>query len=284
MSDLAVTNDDDAVVGLEDIEATDLVMPRLGIDHKTAEFVDNTSGARYTEIECILLGLVKQRILWHPEVDEGDQPLCKSYDFHHGHPNDDFPWSASGFDAGATDSDGRLPCSGCALKEWDSHPKNKTPWCSEQHTFPLVHLVDGGEQPSLLTVQRSAIRASKAYLTGFSRQKQPLFVARTKISLQAMSRGSVTYAVPSFARVGDVDAQHYDRLADAFRSIRSFLHTPPQRDDDDGDGGTTTVTPKAATAAPAAPAKPTAATPQSASAPTTGAVPVSDDDDDDLPF
>jgi hypothetical protein len=47
--------EDDLMVGLEDFDVTDAVMPRLRIDGQNAVFEDNLSKATYTELDAILL-------------------------------------------------------------------------------------------------------------------------------------------------------------------------------------------------------------------------------------
>jgi hypothetical protein len=236
--------------GLEDFDSTDMVMPRLSIEHGNATFKDNLTGEEHPKLQVVMLGLIKQRILWGAEVEEGDRPLCKSYNFKEGHPDDErFPWEASGFDkANAGDT---LPCGSCALKEWDSHPKNSTPWCSEQHTFPV--LMQTGEDeftaPAILTVQRSAIKASKTYLTAFARSKNPLYTVVTEISLNPQKRGSVNYAVPAFKKVGATDQSEWSEFAEHYRTIREFITTPPPDTEDDGgsqSAGTTQAQPSEA--------------------------------------
>lgn len=220
--------------GLEDFETTDMVMPRLSIDHGEAVFVDNLTGERHEKMHVVMLGLIKQRILWDDEVKEGDKPLCKSFDFRNGHPNEaTFPWSAAGFDKDDA-GDGTLPCDACALKEWGSHPKRDTPWCSEQHTFPLLQDIGDSNfaAPAILSFQRSAIKASKSYLTGFARSKTPLYTVVTEISLNAQKRGSVNYATPSFARVGPTESDAWAEYAQHYRTIREFITTPPPAEDD----------------------------------------------------
>ena len=215
--------------GLEDFGAEDMVMPRLSIDHPNAVFVDNLTNESHEKLTVVILGLVKQRILWDEEVNEGDRPLCKSYDFREGVPGDNFPIKASGFDALPTDG-GTLPCDACSLKDWGSNPRNDTPWCSEQHTFPLLMQAGGDPDnygaPAILTVQRSAIKASKSYLTGFARSKTPVYTVVTELSLDARKKGSVNYAVPRFSKIGETDQDDWQEYARSYRSIREFLTTP----------------------------------------------------------
>ena len=85
-----------AGVGLEDVDAGDITVPRLKIVHAEGVFQDNLSNAKFAELNVILLGLVKQRLMWDVEVEDDAKPLCKSADFDHGIPSDSFPWEASG--------------------------------------------------------------------------------------------------------------------------------------------------------------------------------------------
>lgn len=218
-SDSDTSND---LTGLEDVEASDLVMPRLTIDHDTGEFVDSLSGERYETVSGIVLGLTKQRVLWPPEMgDTNDPPLCRSYDFQSGHPGEQFPWEAAGFDPNDTD-DETLPCTACALKEWGSHPNRDIQWCAEQHVYPIV--MDGG--PVLFTVQRSGIKSSRSYLSSFARNRTPLYTAQTTLKLSGNRRGKVSYYVPMFTKGEASDHERWPEYASMYRSIRAFLQTP----------------------------------------------------------
>lgn len=261
---LPATPEDMEGIGLEDFETSDMVMPRINIVHDEAMFQDNLSGEKHDSIRAVILGLVKQRILWDDEVVDGDTPLCKSYNFHQGHPDPTrFPFKDASFDKGTIEGedDPTLPCSACQLKEWGSHPKRETPWCSEQHTFPLLMEVSEDQfAPALLTVQRSGIKPSKSYLTSFARSKTPLYTVVTNLTLNAQKRGSVNYAVPAFSRGEPTDSDDWGFYAQQYRQIREFITTPPVRDDDDDAGS----------GAP--------------SAPSSGDAPAASEPDDDLPF
>jgi len=240
---VAVPTDDPWATGLEDFDVTtDAVMPRLKIIGKDATFEDNLTGERHNKITVVLLGLVKQRILWDEEVKEGDGPLCRSNNFNEGSPfAKDFPWRASKFerddyDKGKDGGEIILPCANCALKEWGTNPRGGTPWCSEQHTFPLLMLDEhGNTSPAVLTLQRSAIKASKSYVTGFARTRTPLYTAITEISLNAQRRGSVDYAVPSFVKASETDRDAWPEYAQQYRSIREFLTSRRTKDEDTSD-------------------------------------------------
>lgn len=234
-TDLA--NPDDTMTGLEDFDmSTDMVMPRLRIIGKDAQFEDNLTNERHDKIRVILLGFVKQRILWPAEQGEdASHPLCRSLDFTTGHPDlATFPWKESGFPAPAADAEGlTLVCGNCGLKEWGSNPKSSTPWCSEQHTFPLLLQVgdaaDDNYQPAILTLQRSGLKASRSYVSGFVRSRDPLYGVYTEIVLTAQKRGSVNYATPVLTKREKTDPAMAPVYAKQLREIRTYLTTP--RDD-----------------------------------------------------
>ena len=222
--------------GLEDFDTDDMVMPKLTIAHQDGQFTDSLSGEKFDSLEVVLLGLIKQRILWPPDMGvEAEAPLCKSYNFTEGRPDPAnptrFPWKASGF--AMTDYvDGEnapvVTCESCKLKDWGSHPKSETPWCSEQHTFALLLPTGGGWSPAILTLQRTGIKPSKAYLTSFARSQSPLFVCTTKLGLSVQKRGTVTFSVPTFTRGTPTDADDHPEFASTYRRIREFITTPRQ--------------------------------------------------------
>lgn len=251
---VAVPTDDDLLnVGLDDVGVGDVIIPRLVIQHKTATFQDNLSKAEYPTLKVILLGLVKQRIFWDDEVDDGDKPKCKSPDFDHGFPNVDpatkvekqFPWAESNFDPGQFPAENglnqlvTLPCPTCIFKEWDKTAPNGKTWkqppCNEQHTYPLLYSPDEGEswQPALLTVQRTGIKPSRQYISSFAQAKTPMFTVFTEIGLTLQKRGQVDYSVPTFKRGEPTSRDAWMEYANQYRAIREFIRQPPRRLDED---------------------------------------------------
>jgi hypothetical protein len=262
-------------VGLEDVGVSDVVIPRLRIVHDEAVFEDNLSKAKFDTLKVILLGLVKQRIFWHDEVDDGDVPVCKSPDFEHGFPNLDeqtkpdkrFPIAKSNFNladfpAGGPNSIGghvTLPCSTCIFKEWEKGDW-KVPPCTEQHTFPLLYTPDDGETwtPALLSLQKTGIKPSRQYISSFAQSKTPMFTVFTELKLTPQSRGNVKYAVPTLKRLEQTEKDLWGHYADQYRGIRDFVRQPPRRDEDEAEGAAAVPT-EAPAASAAAPATDTAA-------------------------
>lgn len=250
---------DDFETGLEDFDvSSDAVVPRIKIVHSEGVFQDTLSNEKFSEMNVILLGLVKQRILWHTDVADDALPLCKSYNFKAGIPGKEFPWKESLFDkaeaeASSDDQYGVvLPCDGCQLKEWGTDPRNgKAPWCTEQHTYPLLYDVGNGTwAPAILTVQKTGIKPSKAYCTGFARSRTPLFTVHTGLTLTTEKRGSVVFSTPNFAKGDPTDPARWPAFKEQFVVTRNFLAMPPGREDE-----SSASKPSASSSAVAAPAK-----------------------------
>lgn len=221
-------------LGLGDFDSSDMVMPRLSIEHQKGVYVDNLTGEEFPELNVVLLGLVKQRIMWHPDPDHDGGPLCKSIDAKTGNPGKDFPWDATNFSQPTDGQSKPLPCDSCALTEWGSHPKNNTPWCSEQYTLPLLMEAKGtGEfiAPAILTVQRSGVKPARAYMTAFKRSQSPLFTVVTRLTLNTNKKGTVTFSVPVFAKAGETERENWGEYATHYQSIRSYLTTKVEEDE-----------------------------------------------------
>jgi len=88
--------------GMDDLSPEDLTMPRLAIgsNENAGVFIDSQTSQKFSEVDIIILGIIKQRILWPATMgDQKSNPLCRSYDFDRGHPDEDkFPWKQSGYD------------------------------------------------------------------------------------------------------------------------------------------------------------------------------------------
>lgn len=245
MTDIVPVTESGSIVGLEDIDLSEGGTPRITIDHTDAVFRDTMSGVAVAEFSGIVLGLVKQRVLWPPEVgDEPAQPLCKSVDFKTGRPNvDTFPLAESKLtltlDDGVTAS-----CEDCALKDWDTHPTRQGPWCQEQHVWAVLADLedDGNAAPALLTFQRSSMKPSRQYLGAFARKRQPSFSVVTHFKLNGQKRGSVKYAVPELSRGEATDPDDWSHFGEQYLSIRGFLQTV--RSDEESSDTTASKTPK----------------------------------------
>lgn len=260
--------------GLDALAPEDLSMPRLSIGNgvDAGVFIDSLSGEKFSSVDVIILGIVKQRILWPAQMGEQKtQPLCRSLDFERGTPDpgtdefpSKFPWKASGFDQAAIlgTEDKTIPCDACPLKDWGSHPsRDNVPWCNEQ--VVLAILLGPSFSPAILTTQGSGLKPTKSYLTSFVRDKQPPFNCHTTISLDVLTRGQVTYSVPRYMKGEATDGAAWTEYVTTYNGIERFVKTPRARDDGTvaGAGAQGAVTTPSPAATPAAAAQPAPAAP-----------------------
>jgi len=234
-------------VGLEDFTEADMIMPRLQIGQGQADvgtIINGLTNERYDGtqgIDLVVLGVVKQRILWPPEVGPTkEDPMCKSYDFSFGFPDAEnptrFPWAASGFQAPAMGQP--VPsqsCDDCRLKEWGTHPGQKdSPWCTEQHSYiVLLPGPNNSFSPAIMVLQRTGLKPSRAYVSSFAQQRQPMFICVTHVSVSMQKRGTVDYAVPILGRGQMLPETMYEDFANRYRRIRDALRTPRTGNVDD---------------------------------------------------
>lgn len=230
--------------GLEDFDASDAVTPRIKIVQREALWEENLSNRRFEELRFIALGLVKQRVLFHHNVEDNDVPMCKSSDFLTGYVNPEtpknksFPWDISGFNKNdfTPDEQGniKLSCEGCKLKEWGASPISDAPYCAEQWTLPIYYdsSGDGSEEwsPAILTLQKSSLKAIRTFLTGFKASGRPPFLSIGVGRLRLMQRGQVDYSVPTFTKLGDSPMDRWQEFSEQFVTMREYLTRPPIRD------------------------------------------------------
>lgn len=226
--------------GLEDL-GDSLAVPRLRLKHADGVFQDPDTNEEFAQIFAVVLGLVKQRVLFDVAVATGDKPMCKSPNTEIGYPNliadnprKRFPWNASGFDPSSApaDEDGRifLGCQSCKLKDWDAHPlTHDKPWCSEQFTLPIMYAPTEEQlraydlAPALVTFQKTGLGPARKYLKTFQARKMGAYTALTSIRLTTQSTGQVVYSTPIFSKLGDSDQTQWADWADQYAQIRHFL-------------------------------------------------------------
>lgn len=242
--------------GLEDFDTSDLTMPRLVIDHAENKLKNTQTDELFEDLDVVLLGLHKSRIMWGDinDGDDNDPPLCKSPDTKHGFPCVDpelaaskrFPWSAQDV---YTPADMKplevgenlltmpsIGCKQCHFKEWNTDPTGKRPWCSEEWTFPLLYQDPNDPEswvPALFTIKRSGLKPARGYVTTFATKNTPIFTVVTKLGLDANRRGMVKYSTPTFTKIARTHPDSYQDYFESFQSAKQFLLQFPMPKDDD---------------------------------------------------
>lgn len=213
----------DDMLGLEDLSMSDVALPRINILGADGVFEHSLSREKFEKLDCVILGLVRQRILWPAEMgDEKSPPLCRSLDFKTGTPSADFPLSA----AGIKTLPAVINCENCKLKEWDTHPQGKRPWCGEQWHFSIMVIdAEGNFSPAIWTVRSSGITPAKGYMSSFLTKRKPSFTHVTHVTLDQRKRGTVRYSVPVFSMGEKTDTELYPAFRDTYMASRSYLQS-----------------------------------------------------------
>lgn len=227
---------DSAPVGLEDIGSEDIRMAKVTIVHDEGLFKDDLTGETFEVLDTVLLGVIKERVLFDSDMDAKDKLLCKSRDAVVGHPTEAFPMLTFREKNGTVETDGTITCKTCPFAQWGSHPDpaRKVPYCTEQMSFPLT-LPGSDDAAGIVTFQRSALSNVRSYLSAFVRSRKPLFANRTTITLEKGKKGSVVFSTPKFVRGAEnTDADQMRRWSEQYTSIR--LGRGQRADDDDAVG------------------------------------------------
>lgn len=237
-SEVAVQQDQGGPpVGLGDMNAGDLSIPRLQIINKAGLFKDSLSNTEFKQIPTIILGLVKQRTLWPDKVGTTtSKPMCRSNDFEIGfvnmkQPDHPFPWAQSGLGQQHVlpREDGQLTfkCSDCSLKTWKGQEK---PPCNEVWTIPLLMdpYQNGSWVPAVLNLSKTNIPLIKKYLGGFVATNDAAFTAVTWMELQLLKRGDNDYSNIVLKRGEKTDSGMWGEWTDLYMEMREFLTQEPR--------------------------------------------------------
>jgi len=104
---------DASMIGLENLDASDVKMPKIKLMQPTSlevtkglvsagHFYNTVTKESYESLPCILLYMGKTRVKWKDKFKRGDEPLCRSFD-------------------GEKSIDGVL-CANCPDSHWDNSP------------------------------------------------------------------------------------------------------------------------------------------------------------------
>lgn len=119
-------------------------LPTWRVDKGTGEFI-HTFGIKLATIEVVVLGVQMTRMLWPSDYEEGNQPLCGSYDMQ-------FPYDRN--TEYGTGEEGFKACQGCALSQWSSDKgKRIKPPCAEVYNALIVDVANNA--PGIMSFMRT---------------------------------------------------------------------------------------------------------------------------------
>lgn len=231
----------DGDLGLEDVGIEEIPTPRIRIRHRHGVYKDSQTGVETPVFNAIILGLVKQRVMFSKVVkgDADDVPQCKSVNYQLGMPNVDpqsrnlFPWADSPWNPNEVSIDpgtGRvlLQCTACPFKDWTGpYGNQEPPACNE--VWNLVIMYDpygnGQAQPAFLAIKKTGLKNVRAHIAKYKQSKTPMFVDVVQFSLEEQIRGDNAYQMPVINVIGQTDPSAYLSYAENFKALRGFITT-----------------------------------------------------------
>jgi hypothetical protein len=241
--------------GLEDVDARDISMPIIKINHTSEQgypvFEDTSGNSLGAKIEVVPLGMVKQRVMWEPnrvaKPGEKVYPICRARDFHNGIPDPErFPWDRTPFTPEQADANGgMISCQECPLKEWETGHDGKRPACNEQHAWVVKRRTEDDDLiPGIVTFQSTGLKPSRTFFGSFVTESKSPYTQWVEIELEKKRQGNVNYGVPKFRRIGNTSIEVRNDCSVQWPGIREYLRAPRRSDSvDDGTNGTTTSAP-----------------------------------------
>ena len=209
--------------GMEDVEQSDSLMPRLGLCQalspqrrksdpsyieglQEGQFFNTVTQEIYgEELEVIALFFFKNRIKFNP-IDEGGGIDCSS-------PN--------GINMGRYHPDG---CILCEFSRWGNgesstgESANDAPLCTMYHNFLAFSVSD--RSPLAVSFKSTGLKVSKQFNATVRMSNLPMYAKRYKISSMIMRSGSNEWFEKRFTPIGFVDAEQFNQMEALFKALR----------------------------------------------------------------
>lgn len=178
------------IVGFEDIDASDIKMPRIKLlqaqsdeaaesKGKPGQYYNTVTGEVFDSLDVIFLTFGKQRVRWPEKFKRGDDPLCRSADAH------------------KSDEDG-VDCASCSYAKWG---KNKEkPECSLSYAW--LGCVDAPQKnyPMFRTVVTAAsMVATKDFINQIVQYNLPPFIFKVTLSSKLMKNDKGSFYVMEYS-------------------------------------------------------------------------------------
>ena len=189
-------NKDGVALGLENVEVTDIKMPRHKLlqsnsvevstgKGKPGQFYNTLTGECSDELEVSLLCMGRSRVRFEKPYKRGAQPVCRSFDAKHS-------------------QDGEL-CKNCEFADWDKAKEagENAPPCRESLTWTFLENGAVGELPSRIIVSGASRAGHANFITMLTGTGYPPFIFKTKISSAQTQNDSGIFYVMNFEIMTD---------------------------------------------------------------------------------
>lgn len=215
-------------------------VPKVAINHteNKLEFND-VELTGFQKLNIIMLGAIRQRIMWSPTPGTIGILECESKDFEHGTPTVNFPWEDSNFARPKTDVPQTIQCGACMFSNWTADPNAKRgsrpARCTEQVMVPMlipVHDVERIETTAIpykvgvMSFQKSSIRPLSDHMKRFRLRGAPAYSKQTSMVLDSNLGSGFKYSVPRLSERNPVDEMYYPLLSTILHEVKAIVTKP----------------------------------------------------------
>lgn len=209
--------------GMEAVDQTDLIMPRLGLCQSLSPqrrksdpayiegleegklFNTVTKEIYGDELEIVLLFFFKNRIKYFP-IDEGGGIDCSSQ---------------NGLDGGRISPEG---CSACRFSIWGNGAKddehgNDAPECTLYHNY--MAWIPGEGTPIAISYKATGLKGSKQLLASIRLTRLPMYAKRYKVTVVEMRDGSNVWFEKKVTPLGFVEKEAFIEMEKYFNALRA---------------------------------------------------------------
>lgn len=232
------TNDPVVETGLEELDPSDLVIPRLSITQPTSPDVEEENKGKFSvnvtmdyldTMHVALIKLSKSRILFPAKYNRDNEPLCRSFDFK-------FP--ADTIESPMAEHCGLLPGEKkkhlCEYANWGAD--GSAPRCMETWDLLIVDL--DTYMPMWFSLKSTALKPLRKIISAISMiakaKKVPMWRLGFSMSLEKVVNQSGTFFVPVFsglAQLEAADAENMDLIREQL--VSASVQDSAEADHDD---------------------------------------------------
>lgn len=235
-----VSDTNKGVSGLENIDSSDIVMPKVKLLQamsleaskglgKPGEFLNVTTGEVADMSDIILLCMQHSRIRFSTPFKRGEAPLCRSLD-------------------GIRSTDG-VECKNCQYADWDNIAEGKNkPDCNLGYTWLAMPYNENGEYtiPFRVIVAGAGITEMKKFITNVNCTAAPLglpmWVFRYEAKSEQVEKDGNIFFVPKFSIKKNADGspmfinpKFKDQIKGVYESWTSMMNQINKFDLDNAD-------------------------------------------------
>jgi len=213
--------------GLEEMDAGDLIIPRMSITQPTTPDIDaanqgkflvNITGDFQETMTAVLIKLSKSRILFPEKYKRDNAPLCRSHDFKV--PANDIPGAEP-----MAKFCGLLPLApgekkqkhACPYANWTVDDKGKPvpPRCQETWNTLIVDLES--YMPMFFSLKSAALKPLRKIISAISmiaRAKNvPMWSLKFDMALEKVTNDSGTFYIPTFNGLSALEKDDAENMA-----------------------------------------------------------------------